>query len=283
MQESRPSRTALRVAMRRAGHQVLDSPKVFDDPIALQILGPDAVERVRAEKQRFSRFSTAKRAFMAARSRYAEDQLARAMARGVKQYVILGAGLDTFAYRNPHASLALRVFEVDYPATQEWKREQLATHGISVPNWLTFAPIDFERQTLPGGLREAGFAATEPAFFSWLGVTMYLERTTVMNTFRFIASCGRGGGVAFDYAVPRESLSWMGRLALDALSSRVGAFGEPFRSFFAPGELRAELESMGFREFEDLGASEINARYFANRADGLRVSGELGRLMSALT
>jgi methyltransferase (TIGR00027 family) len=251
--------------------------------MALQILGPEALERASAQLNSSSRFSVAMRAFMAVRSRYAEDHLARAVQRGVKQYVILGAGLDTFAYRNPHASQGLRVFEVDFPATQEWKRQRLAAQSIAVPEWLTFAPIDFESQTLPEGLRQSGFAANEPAFFSWLGVTMYLERETVMGTFRFMASCGRGGGVAFDYAVPRDSLNWMSRLALDALSMRVKASGEPFRSFFAPDDLRRELEGMGFRAIENLGAGEINERYFRNRADGLCVSGKLGGLMSAET
>lgn len=283
MQESCPSRTALRVAMRRAAHQVFDNPKVFDDPIALQILEPDAVDRASAESRAFSGFARAMRAFMAVRSRYAEDQLARAVDRGVKLYVVLGAGLDTFAYRNPHAGRGLRVFEVDYPATQAWKRELLAARNISVPDSVTFAPIDFESQTLPEGLRQSGFPSNEPAFFSWLGVTMYLERATVMSTFRFIASCGPGGGVAFDYAVPRESLDWMSRLALDALAGRVNASGEPFRSFFTPEELRVELEGMGFHGVEDLGGREINARYFEKRDDGLRVSGRLGRLMSAET
>jgi methyltransferase (TIGR00027 family) len=281
MQEFLPSRTALRVAMRRAAHQIFDDPKVFEDPLALQVLGPQMLECVREESQPSTRFSMAMRSFMAVRSRYAEDQLAQAVARGVKQYVVLGAGLDTFAYRNPYAGL--RVFEVDYPATQEWKRQCLTERKIVIPQSVIFASVDFERQSLVDGLRESGLAVSEPAFFSWLGVTMYLARQTVSATFRFIASCGSGGGVAFDYAVPRESLSWTSRLALDALSGRVSASGEPFRSFFSPADLRRELEQAGFRGIEDLGASELNARYFHNRADGLRVVGELGRLMSART
>ena len=283
MREARPSRTAYMVAMRRAAHQIFDNPKVFDDPIALAILGPGAEQRLRSEPRFLNRLGRAVRASMAARSRYAEDQLARAIERGTRQYVILGAGLDTFAYRNPHPQPDLRVFEVDYPATQEWKRERLAAAGISAPPSLTFAPVNFEHQTLAEGLREAGFDASRPAFFSWLGVTMYLERETAMGTFRFIASCGRGSGVTFDYIVPRETLNWTGQLILRAMERRVARAGEPFRTFFAPEELRDELRRMGFRAIEDLGGAELNERYFKNRADGLRVPGVLGRFMTAET
>jgi len=283
MREARPSRTAYMVAMRRAAHQIFDNPKVFDDPIALAILGPGAEQRLRSEPRFLNRLGRAVRASMAARSRYAEDQLARAIESGTRQYVILGAGLDTFAYRNPHPQPDLRVFEVDYPATQEWKRERLAAAGISAPPSLTFAPVNFEHQTLAEGLREAGFDASRPAFFSWLGVTMYLERETAMGTFRFIASCGRGSGVTFDYIVPRETLNWTGQLILRAMERRVARAGEPFRTFFAPEELRDELGRMGFRTIEDLGGAELNERYFKNRADGLRVPGVLGRFMTAET
>lgn len=271
------------VAMRRAAHQIFDDPKVFNDPIALPILGPGAEERLRSEPRFLSRFGRAVRASMAARSRYAEDQLGRAVERGTRQYVILGAGLDTFAYRNPYAEGGLRVFEVDYPATQEWKRERLAAARIAIPPSVTFAPVNFEHQTLAEGLQQAGFDAAQPAFFSWLGVTMYLARETVMGTFRFIASCGTGSGVTFDYIVPRETLNWAGQLVLRAMERRVEKAGEPFQTFFAPRELRDELGRRGFQAIEDLGGAEINARYFKDRADGLRVPGLLGRFMTAVT
>jgi len=281
MIEARPSRTAYMVAMRRAAHQVFDHPKVFDDPLAISILGPGADERLRSESRFLNRVGRAVRASMAARSRYAEDQLAVALERGTKQYVILGAGLDTFAYRNPYSSRGLRVFEVDYPSTQEWKRRRLAVAGIAIPESLRFAAVDFEHQTLAGGLRQAGFAVGLPAFFSWLGVTMYLARETVMDTLRFISSGAPGGGATFDYLVPRETLSWTGQWVHKALSRRVANAGEPFRAFFAREELRSELTAMGFHSIEDLGAAEINNRYFAGRADGLRVPGLLGRFLSA--
>lgn len=269
------------VAMRRAAHQIFDDPRVFDDPIAIPILGPGAEERLRSESRFLNRLGRSVRASMAARSRYAEDQLARAVERGTKQYVILGAGLDTFAYRNPHAQRDVRVFEVDHPATQAWKRERLAAAGIAIPASVTFAPVDFEHQTLQDRLRQAGFDVKKPAFFSWLGVTMYLARDTVMGTLGFIASCAPGGGVAFDYMVPRESLKWTGRLVHGAVSRRVAKAGEPFRTFFAEHELRAELGGLGFHDIENLEAAGVNERYFKDRADRLRVPGLLGRLMSA--
>ena len=282
MEEARASHTALRVAMRRAAHQLVDEPKVLDDPIALKILGPREQQRLEGgEGMGSDRLSRGMRAFMAARSRYAEDELARAVARGVAQYVVLGAGLDTFAYRNPHPENALRVFEVDYPATQEWKRRQLTASEIAIPPSVTYAPVDFERQTLADGLHEAGFDRAKPAFFSWLGVSMYLTDEAIGSTLRFVASLPHGGGIVFDYVVPRESLGLMERMALDALSRRVEAAGEPFRTSFEPESLAARLRQIGFRSVEDLGSAEINARYFKDRADGLRIAGNVGRLIGA--
>jgi len=282
MIEARPSRTALRVAMRRAAHQLFDRPKVLDDSIALRIIGPQAAAKLETERgTEDGRIALSVRAFMVARSRYAEDALARSIERGAKQYVVLGAGLDTFAYRNPHAESALRVFEVDYPATQECKRRQLEEARIAVPPSVTYAPVDFERQTLAEGLRLAGFDSAKPTFFSWLGVTMYLTEDAVMSTFGFIAATPPGGGVAFDYAVPRSSLGLLGRIALDAVSRRVARAGEPFRTFFEPAALAERLRGIGFASVEDLGADEINARYFKNRPDKLRIMGRIGRLMSA--
>src|SRR5215467_11575236 len=187
MQPSQPSRTALAVARRRAAHQLFDSPIVFDDPLSVRILGYDAEARLRSEQPKHrERFSTALRAFVVARARAAEDALAMAVALGVSQFVVVGAGLDTFGYRNPFASV--RVFEVDHPATQEWKRGLLTAADIAIPTSLTFAPVDFERQTLAEGLELAGLDAREPALFSWLGVTMYLSDEALSSTLGFIAS-----------------------------------------------------------------------------------------------
>ena len=151
---------------------------------------------------------------------------------------------------------------------------------IAIPPSVTFAPVDFERRTLAEGLGDAGFDASNPAFFSWLGVTMYLSDEAIASTLGFVASLPPGGGIVLDYVVPRESLGIIERMALDALSRRVEAAGEPFRTFFDPKALGERLIGIGFRSVEDLGADEINARYFGGRADGLRV-GNVGRLLSA--
>jgi len=279
MQEGKFSKTAYRVAMRRAAHQLLDQPRVLDDPLALRIIGSEAAEELRSNPKEHHAFSRAFRAFMAARSRHAEDELAHAVAQGMEQYVILGAGLDTFAYRNPHA--ALRVFEVDHPATQAWKREQLQAAGIAIPPFLTFVPVDFERQTLADGLGRCGFNTTAAAFFSWLGVTPYLTHAACMATFGFIARMPAGSGVVFDFAIDRKLLNIGQRMALDALSRRVAAAGEPFQLFFDPAKLQDELKALGFHRTEFLQGAQLNARYFKNRSDGLLVRGGLGHLMGA--
>ena len=279
MQEGKFSRTAQRVAIRRAAHQLLDEPKVLDDPLALRIIGAEAAAALRSDPKEDHVFARAFRAFMAARSRYAEDELARAVEVGVTQYVVLGAGLDTFAYRNPHPGLL--VFEIDHPATQAWKRQQLQEARIPIPPSLTFVPVDFEHQTLADALARSGLNANAPAFFSWLGVTPYLTREACMTTLGVIAKMPAGSGVVFDFAIDPALLNAGQRQALAALSKRVAAAGEPFQLFFDPAKLQAELKSFGFHRTEFLQGAQINARYFKDRADGLCVRGSLGHLMSA--
>lgn len=282
MIEEQASRTALRVAMRRAVHQILDYPLVFEDPVALPILPPETQRRLHEEAATWQTPSDrALRAFMVARGRYAEDQLAAAVRRGVAQYVVLGAGLDTFAYRNRFPQV--RVFEVDHPATQAWKRKRLIVGNIGIPDQVTFVPVDFEKESLETKLVEAGFDRAAPGFFSWLGVTQYLTREAAFGTLRFIASLVGGSGVVFDYSVPRELLEPVEQLALDALAERVARAGEPFRLFFNPAELETLLREIGFRDTADLGAAEINRRYFDQRPDGIRVLANMARLMCAST
>ncbi len=278
MVEAIPSRTALSVALRRAVHQEHDSPVVFDDPKAVPILGAEyadslAVYVARAQEP----FASGMRAHLVARSRYAEDKLRQAIASGVTQYVLLGAGLDTFAYRNPYGQL--RVFEVDHPATQAWKRELLTRSGISIPGNLTYAPVDFECQSLKSGLDSAGFDTSEPAFFAWLGVVPYLTLSAFRSTVDFVAAQPVGSGLVFDYGLPREALTPREQLVRDMLASRVEGSGEPFQLFFTPDGIAAELAKFSGRE--DLGANEINALYFEGRSDELRVRGSSGRLVSA--
>lgn len=277
-----PSRTAQSVANRRAEHQLFDFPHVLDDPVALWIIGAKApVSLIFGGLAAYLPRARYMRAFIVARSRYAEDQLARAIAKGTSQYVILGAGLDTFAYRNPYADSNLRVFEVDHPDTQAWKRRRLASTAIRKPYPVTFVPVDFEHQTLEIELERAGFKLDEPAFFSWLGVTPYLTNATVMATFALIHSLCPDNSIAFDYAHPREGLSEVEKLAFDALSTRVARAGEPFRGFFNPEDLASDLKKIGFRRVEHPTTDQINALYFRNRFDGFRVRGRLGGLMCA--
>lgn len=269
----------MRVALRRAAHQLFDSPRVLEDPLAVRIVGREAAGSLSAIADRLSPPARYMRAFMAVRARLAEDELALAVRRGTTQFVILGAGLDTFAYRNPYPNL--RVFEVDHPATQEWKRQRLHAENISIPDSVTYAPVDFNSLTLADGLREANFHADKPAFFSWLGVTMYLDNQTVLDTLRFIHTLSAKNGVVFDYSVPRHLLNTVGKLVFDAITSRVAKIGEPFRGFFVPAELDAALKQIGYRHIEDLNSDALNARYFANRTDNLKVAGAMGRLCHA--
>lgn len=280
MLEGTPSRTAWRVARRRAAHQILDQPAVFIDPVALRIVGATAESFVSDEREQTT---TARglRAFMAVRSRIAEDALAAAVSGGVGQYVVLGAGLDTFAYRNPFAD-RLRVFEVDAAATQQWKREQLAACAIAIPAGLTFVPVDFTRESTFDALAAAGFDATAPAFFSWLGVTMYLDETVVREVLTSIAALAPGSGVVFDYSLSPSMLGLVQRRVLEEFSRRVAAAGEPWITSFEPPALRAVLEAAGFSRIEDLSPDDINSRYFSGRADGLRI-GSLAHVMCAFS
>jgi len=278
MDQAIASRTALSVALRRAAHQLYDSPIVFNDPVAVPILGSEYEEQLRRTPLRPDRpFSTALRAFVVGRSRYAEDNLKRAVGNGVQQYVLLGAGLDTFAYRNPYPQVG--VFEVDHPATQLWKRELLQRNGIVIPENLSYAPVDFERQSLAEQLADAGFDRTAPAFFAWLGVVPYLTKEAFHATLSFIADRAAGSGLALDYSQPREVLPPLERLAHDSLASRVEKAGEPFQLFFTQLEMAGEFAR--FHGLEDLGVVEINAHYFAGRTDQLAMRGSAGRFLSA--
>lgn len=281
MQEGQPSRTARRVAIRRAAHQLFDEPTVFHDPLAVTIIGAEAEAELRANasEEASSHYARGMRFFISVRSRFAEDALIRAIAHGVRQYVVLGAGLDTFAYRNPHQNLS--VFEVDFPTTQAWKQNLLQTTGLPLPANLTFAPVDFEHQTLADGLAQAGFRMNEPAFFSWLGVVPYLTHAAATATLAYIGSLPRGSGVAFDYPIPPEQMDVNERMAFEALAQRVAKAGEPFQLFFSPEELAVELSQLGFHEQEDLDGPAITARYFDKRADGFQLQTRASHLICA--
>lgn len=258
MQAQEPSRTALAAAFHRATHQVLEQGGIFTDPLALRILGVDAETIVREDERHPSRRRM--RIFIAVRTRFAEDALAAAVERGVRQLVLLGAGLDTYAYRGACRD-RLRIFEVDHPATQAWKRQRLADAAIPLPPSLTFAPIDFERQTLAKGLEAAGFDPAEQTFFTWLGVVPYLSEAAVFATLAAIAALPGGAQVVFDYGNPAGE----GRDAYAAdredLARRVESGGEPLESHFETGELHARLAALGFGSIEDLGPAAMRRRF----------------------
>jgi methyltransferase (TIGR00027 family) len=266
MQKGKPSRTAWGAAAHRAAHQVLEEGRIFADPLALRIMGEAANAAVRdAEDNPLRRRM---RIFVAIRTRFAEDALTVAVARGVTQLVILGAGLDTYAYRASPAD-QVQIYEVDHPATQAWKRERLAEAAIPIPQSLTFAPVDFEHQTLGEGLSAAGFDLSQQTFFTWLGVVPYVTQEAVWSTLGFIAKLPNGAHVVFDYSDPPDTLPPELRAAHDERAAKVAEIGESFLTYFEPGDLHTRLLALGFSEIEDLGPRQIASRYFPNRVINL--------------
>ncbi len=248
MERGQPSRTAMSAARYRAAHQILEDGQIFQDPLAVRILGLPEQELLADAPRR------AMRVFIAARTRFAEDALAVAVERGVRDLVVLGAGLDTFAYRNPHPGL--RVTEVDHPDTQGWKRARLAESGIAIPPSLTYLGVDFERESLPDQLRLDG-----PAFFLWLGVVPYLTLAGFEETLHVVAA-GEGNEVVFDYAQSPSVMSDERRAQLEARAERVAKLGEPWLTYFEPDEIARRLGALGFGTIEDLGPSELAAKFF---------------------
>jgi methyltransferase (TIGR00027 family) len=261
-----PSTTARGAAAYRAIHQTLEHGVIFNDPFAIRIL--DQETRARLDEIAADGSLRPMRLFIAARSRFSEDSLAASVARGVRQVVVLGAGLDTFSLRNPHADLAVRVFEVDHPATQDWKRERLKHAGLAEPASLIFAPVDFEREGLADGLIEAGFRFDRPAFFQWLGVVPYLTPAAVSATLDFIAGMP-DSEVVFDYAEPLENYPVGRRENVMAVAENAAARGEPWLSLFDPKELSEMLHRKGFAAVEDLGMAELTNRFYGSLKQGI--------------
>jgi methyltransferase (TIGR00027 family) len=260
------SRTALGVAALRAIHQFVDGePKLLDDPIAAKLLGPRAMEHLRA---RLADFETpgalALRSHVVLRSRYAEDRLCEAVERGLGQFVVLGAGFDTFAYRQPEWARPLRIFEVDQPASQDAKRSALASAGLTVPTNVTFVPCDFERQSILDALRGGGFNSTLPAFVSWLGVMVYLSEAAANGVFRLVAAFARPSEIVFTFSPRRPEGEGGSRLAAIA-----DAVGEPWQNYVDPEELVTRLRGFGFSKVSLLTPEEAKARYFIGRSFGL--------------
>jgi len=278
MQTGKPSQTALAAAFHRAAHQVLEQGRVFFDPLALRILGMEAQSVARRAKAKPS--GRRMRLFIAVRTRFAEDALAAAFGSGVRQAVVLGAGLDTYAYRNPLGE-RLRIFEVDHPATQAWKRQLLRDAAIPLPSSLTFVAVDFEHESLAERLAAAGFDRCQQSFFTWLGVVPYLKEEAVWSTLAFIASLPQGSHIVFDYADPPESLSPDLRAGHEKRAQRVATLGEAWITYFDAERLHPKLAAVGFTEIEDLGPAEIVARYFPGRSGSVPDKG--GHVIRAAT
>lgn len=260
-----PSKTALATAYARAYHQVVDDPLILTDPIVGAMIGISDASLVRAaEEDRLPTTATdeRRRLFFAARARFAEDRIAVAAAAGTRQVVILGAGLDTFAFRNPSADL--RVFEVDHPETQEWKSSRLAAAGIAVPENAAPVPVDFEIDSLAESLAAAGFRREDPALFVWLGVIYYLTPEAAHSTLEFIAGQGSSTEVVFDYLQPATTEDQQARMSERA--KRVAAVGEPWFNYYAPAALETELHSLGFHTVEDVSATALIDGYLTGSA-----------------
>jgi len=274
MEGKGPSQTAVRTAMLRAAHYLLDAePKILADPFARPFAGfASDGELLKALNVLAFPDYVRMRTLFALRNRYAEDELAQAVLRGISQYIILGAGLDSFAYRHPDLMRTLEVYEVDHPASQAWKCERVAELGLKTPATLHYVPIDFERETLAEGLEAGGVNRHAMAFFSWLGVTQYLTREAVLRTLGDIAEAAAPGSeLIFQFVVPAATLSREEGAVVTALATRAARIGEPWLSFFEPGDLERHLRLTGFSQIVHYGPEQAFQRYLLNRTDSLRL------------
>jgi methyltransferase (TIGR00027 family) len=263
------SRTAIGVAALRAVHQLLDGePKILDDTAIVPLLGPETLDRITRDVTRFDApDARGLRSHVVLRSRYAEDRLAVAVQeRGVRQFLVLGAGLDTFAYRQPAWARDLRIFEIDQPASQQAKRDRLATSGLAIPQNLAFITADFEHRTLHDILVDGGVDITRPTFISWLGVTVYLTPAAIDTVFQFVASLPAGSEIVFTFYSKDADAGERGR----QIETRAADLGEPFKTWFDPETLQTKLRGFGFSDVQFLTPAEAATRYFPReRADRL--------------
>jgi methyltransferase (TIGR00027 family) len=277
-----PDNTAVRVALWRALHVEVDAPPhVFRDEVGLALAAPDAAWRQRPDMSPFTRPF---RASIVARARFVEDLVEERAARGVAQYVILGAGLDTFAQRRPELASRLRVFEVDQPGPQEWKRRRLVELGLGVPEFLRLVPVDFERgDAWWERLAAAGFDAAQPALVASTGVSMYLTKEAIAATLRRIAALAPSSTLVLSFMLPVELADPDVRPAIEAAAKGARANGTPFLSFFTPAEMLALARDAGFRDATHVSAAALAERYFAGRADGMRPPNNSEELLVAST
>jgi methyltransferase (TIGR00027 family) len=275
--------TAVRVALWRAMHVEVDAPPhVFEDEIGLKLVAPEDGWRRRPDMdpQGTKQF----RASIVARARFIEDLVVEQTGRGVSQYVILGAGLDTFAQRRPEIASRLRVFEVDRPGPQAWKRQRLIELGFGIPEWPRFVPVDFEAGgSWWEGLAASGFEARRPAVVASTGVSMYLTKEAIATTLGQIAVLAPGSTVAMTFLLPVELADPEVRPGLEMAAKAARASGTPFISFFTPTEMLTLARAAGFREVQHVSAAALAERYFAGRTDGLRPPNNSEELLVAAT
>src|SRR5262245_28001582 len=253
------------IARQRAAHQVLDHGAILHHPFAMKILREDEKDvRQFANQHPLARIG---RLFTAVRSRIAEDALSGAVERGIRQIVILGAGLDTFALRSPHGARQIRIYEVDHPATQIWKRERLAEAQLALPPSLSLVPVDFERDDLGETLAGAGFQQNSPAFFTWLGVVPYLTQDAIGSTLDYMASI-RNSEVVFDYMESPQAFSEGIREFVAKRAEQLEKINERWASRFEPAGMAAMLRARGFCDIEDIDFQEITSR-FGHAVQGL--------------
>lgn len=277
-----PDNTALRVALWRALHVLADPPPhVFDDQVGLALVAPNADWQSRPD---MSAFTKPFRASIVARARFVEDLLEEKLAGGVAQYVILGAGLDTFAQRRPELGARVSVFEIDEPETQAWKQRRLVELGLGVPSFLRFVPVDFERgDAWLARLATSGFDAKRPAFVASTGVSMYLTKEAIASTLRDVASLAPGSTLVMSFMLPIERAEPEVRPGIEAAARGARASGTPWLSFFEPDEMLALARDAGFGEVKHVSADALTERYFAGRTDGLRLPSNSEELLVATT
>ncbi|MDR8030494.1 class I SAM-dependent methyltransferase [Burkholderia cenocepacia] len=280
-EDDAPDSTAARVALWRALHVELDAPPhVLADEIGLQLLAPEPGWQQRGDMD--PQFTRPFRASIVARARFIEDLVTEQAARGVRQYVILGAGLDSFVQRRPEMASCVTVFEIDQPAPQRWKQRRLVELGYGVPDWLRFVPVDFEaKQSWRDALVGAGFDAGQPAVVVSTGVSMYLTREANVAALREVASLAPGSTFAMTFLWPLENAAPDVRPGLEMAAKGARASGTPFISFFMPDQIRALALEAGFAKVEHVSAAELTRRYFADRTDGLRPPNHAEELLVA--
>jgi methyltransferase (TIGR00027 family) len=266
-----PDETAVRVALWRALHKRVDAPPhIIDDDIGLRLAHPADDWRDRPDMHPES--TRLFRASIVARARFVDDLVLEQAGNGIDQYVILGAGLDSFAQRRTDIGATMRIFEIDRPATQAWKQQRLREIGFDIPSWLRFVPVDFESDShWWTRLSEAGFAATRPAVIASTGVAMYLTKEAVAATLREIARFAPGSVMAMTFLLPPEMAEQAERAAREAARQGARARGTPFLSFFEPDEIVAMAREAGLTQARYLPASVLAERYFADRTDDLRL------------